>query len=154
MANFNKVILCGYLTRDPEMRYTPKGTAVCGCALAVNRSWRNEAGEEMSEVTFVEFSAWGKQAENLSQYLRKGSPLLFEGRLRTESWDDKQTGQKRSKMVVVLESFQFLNDGKPREDGGGEPRRQHRETTQPRQDEPQRTRDSAYQPDAMDDVPF
>lgn len=116
MASFNKVILVGNLTRDPEVRYTPKGTAVAKIGLAVNRTWRTDTGETREEVTFVDVDAFGKQAETLAQYMRKGSPLLVEGRLRLDQWDDKQTGQKRSKLGVVVEGFQFL--GGPRSDGG------------------------------------
>lgn len=117
MANFNKVILAGNLTRDPELRYTPKGTAVAKLGLAVNRSWTTETGEKREEATFVDVDAFGKQAEVISQYLRKGRSLLVEGRLRLETWDDKATGAKRSKLGVVLESFSFLDSGN--RDGGG-----------------------------------
>lgn len=120
MASFNKVILVGNLTRDPELRYTPKGLAIAKIGLAVNRTWRNEAGEQKEEVTFVDVDAFGKQAETLGQYMRKGSPLLIEGRLRLDQWDDKQTGQKRSKLGVVVENFQFLGGGQ-RPEGGSAP---------------------------------
>jgi single-strand DNA-binding protein len=124
MASYNKVILVGNLTRDPELRYTPKGTAIAKLGLAVNRVWKNEAGESKEEVTFVDIDAFGKQAETIGQYLKKGRPLLVEGRLRLDQWDDKQTGQKRSRLGVVLESFQFLDSGGNRGEAGGEaPRR-------------------------------
>lgn len=110
--NFNKVILIGRLTRDVELRYLPKGTAVAKLGFAVNRRWTNEVGEKREEVTFVDVDAFGKQAETLSQYVKKGDALLCEGRLRQESWDDKTTGQKRSKLGVVLESFRFMGTGK------------------------------------------
>ena len=109
MASFNKVILLGNLTRDPELRYTPKGTAVVTLGLAVNRTFTTETGEKQEETTFVDVDAFGRQAEVLAQYVRKGRPLFIEGRLRYHSWDDKQTGQKRSKLNVVLESFQFVD---------------------------------------------
>src|SRR5688572_29616228 len=111
MANFNKVILAGNLTRDPELRYTPKGMAIAKIAIAVNRSWRNEAGEQKEEVTFVDVDCFGKQAETIGQYLKKGRPILIEGRLRLETWDDKTTQQKRSRLGVVMESFQFIDSG-------------------------------------------
>lgn len=111
MANFNKVILAGNLTRDPELRYTPKGTAIAKFGLAVNRVWKNEAGESKEETMFVDLDAFGRQAETLAQYMKKGSPLLVEGRLKLDQWDDKQTGQKRSKLGVVVEGFQFLGGG-------------------------------------------
>src|SRR6202030_404574 len=98
MASFNKVILMGNLTRDPEVRYTPKGTAVAKIGLAVNHRWTNEAGEKKEEVTFVDVEAWGRQAETIGQYMTKGKPILIEGRLKLDSWDDKESGQKRSKM--------------------------------------------------------
>jgi single-strand DNA-binding protein len=122
MASFNKVILVGNLTRDPELRYTPKGMAIAKLGLAVNRSWRNEAGETKEEVTFVDIDAFGKQAETIGQYLKKGRPILIEGRLRLDQWDDKQTGQKRSRLGVVLESFQFLDSGNRGEGGAEAPR--------------------------------
>lgn len=112
MASFNKVILVGNLTRDPELRYTPKGTAVAKIGMAVNRAWTSESGEKKEEVTFVDVDMFGRTAENVAQYMRKGSPLLIEGRLRLDQWDDKQTGQKRSKLGVVAEVVQFL--GSPR----------------------------------------
>jgi single-strand DNA-binding protein len=111
MASFNKVILAGNLTRDPELRYTPKGTAVTEIGVAVNRTWRDESGATQEEVTFVDVAAYGKQAEVIGQYLKKGRPILIEGRLKLDQWDDKQTGQKRSKLRVVLEGFQFLDSG-------------------------------------------
>jgi single-strand DNA-binding protein len=123
MASFNKVILVGNLTRDPELRYTPKGMAIAKLGLAVNRVWKNEAGESKEEVTFVDIDAFGKQAETIGQYLKKGRPILIEGRLRLDQWDDKQTGQKRSRLGVVLEGFQFLDSGNRGEAGGEAPRR-------------------------------
>jgi single-strand DNA-binding protein len=117
MANFNKVILAGNLTRDPELRYTPKGTAIAKFGLAINRTWKNETGETKEEVTFVDVDAFGRQAEVIGQYFKKGRPVLMEGRLRLDQWDDKQTGQKRSKLGVVLESFSFIDSN--RGDGAG-----------------------------------
>src|ERR1700746_853216 len=119
MANFNKVILAGNLTRDPELRYTPKGMAIAKLGLAVNRDWKSETGETKEEVTFVDVDAFGRQAEVISQYLKKGRPILVEGRLKLDQWDDKQTGQKRSRLGVVLESFQFLDSARGGDGGGG-----------------------------------
>jgi single-strand DNA-binding protein len=121
MASFNKVILVGNLTRDPELRYTPKGLAIAKLGLAVNRVWKTETGETKEEVTFVDIDAFGKQAETIGQYLKKGRPLLVEGRLRLDQWDDKQTGQKRSRLGVVLEGFQFLDSGNRGEGGAARP---------------------------------
>ncbi len=98
------------------MRYTPKGTAIAKIGVAVNRVWTNEAGEKKEEVTFVDVDVFGRTAENVGQYMRKGRPILIEGRLRLDQWDDKQTGQKKSKLGVVAETVQFLG-GTP---GGGE----------------------------------
>lgn len=108
MASFNKVILVGNLTRDPELRYTPKGMAIAKVGLAVNRVWTSESGEKKEEVTFVDVDVFGRTAENVAQYMRKGRSILIEGRLRLDQWDDKQTGQKRSKLGVVAEIVQFL----------------------------------------------
>jgi single-strand DNA-binding protein len=112
MANFNKVILAGNLTRDPELRYTPKGTAVTKISIAINRTWKSEAGETKEEVTFVEAEAFSRTAEVIAQYLKKGRPILIEGRLRYDTWDDKQTNAKRSKLLVVIDTFQFLDSGR------------------------------------------
>ena len=117
MANFNKVILAGNLTRDPELRYTPKGMAICKFGLAINRNWTNEAGEKKEEATFVDVDAFGKQAEVIAQYVKKGQQFLVEGRLKLDQWDDKQTGQKRSRLGVVLEGFSFLGSGNRGEGG-------------------------------------
>lgn len=120
MASYNKVILLGNLTRDPELRYTPKGTVTARLGLAVNRSYKTDTGETREETTFIDIDAWGKQAELIGQYLRKGNPLFVEGRLKLDQWDDKNTGQKVSKLRVVMENFQFV--GGPRgQDGGGPP---------------------------------
>lgn len=116
MQGFNKVIIAGNLTRDPEMRYTPSGTAVARFGLAVNRRWKDSQTNEMKEeVTFVDVDAWGKQAEAISQYVKKGRPLLVEGRLKLDQWEDKQTHQKQSKLRVHLENFTFLDSGATRE---------------------------------------
>ncbi len=115
MASFNKVIIAGNLTRDPELRYTPKGTAIARIGMALNRRWKNDAGEMQEEVTYVDVDAFGRQAEVVAQYLKKGRPLLVEGRLRLDQWEDKQSGQRRSQMRVVLESFSFMDGGS----GGG-----------------------------------
>jgi len=112
MASFNKVILLGNLTRDPEIRYTPKGSAVCDLGIAVNRVYTTEGGERREEVTFVDVVLWARLAEIAGEYLRKGRPVFIEGRLQMDSWDDKQTGQKRTKLRVVGETMQLLG-GRP-----------------------------------------
>ncbi len=108
MASFNKVVLIGNLTRDPELRYLPKGTAVARLGLAINRTWKNDAGEKKEEVTFIDVDVMGRTAENCAQYLKKGRPALIEGRLKLDTWDDKKTGEKKSKLGVFAESVQFL----------------------------------------------
>lgn len=108
MPNLNRVFLIGNLTRDPELRVTPKGTAICQFGLAVNRSYKDDAGQTREETTFVDIEAWGRQGETISKYCTKGRPLFVEGRLRLDQWEDKTSGQKRSRMKVVLENFQFL----------------------------------------------
>lgn len=150
MASFNRVILVGNMTRDPEMRYTPKGTAVVQLGLAVNRQWKTDSGEAKEEVTFVDVDAFGRQAEVIAQYLKKGSPILIEGRLKYDTWDDKQTNQKRSKLKVVLESFQFLGGGRGEGAPAGQPAAARR---------PAAAADSAPVPEPEgppvdDDVPF
>lgn len=118
MPNLNKVMLMGNLTRDVELRTLPSGQSVGVFAIAVNRSWTGQDGEKREEVTFVDCDAWGKTAEIMAKYLSKGRPVYVEGRLRQDTWDDKETGQKRSKMKVVVESFQFI-DSKSGGGGGG-----------------------------------
>jgi single-strand DNA-binding protein len=109
------------LTRDPELRYTPKGTAVARITLAINRTYGGGegGGEKKEEVSFVDVDVWGRQAEVISQYMKKGRPLLVEGRLKQDTWEDKNTKQKQSKLKVVLESFSFLDSGNRGGDGGG-----------------------------------
>lgn len=110
MASLNKVMLIGNLTRDPEVRFTPKGTAVCDMAIAVNRRYLNEAtGERQEEVTYLDIVLWGKQAELAGQYLAKGRSVYIEGRLQMDTWEDKATGQKRSKIKIVCENMQFMD---------------------------------------------
>lgn len=118
MASFNKVILLGNLTRDPEVRYTPKGTAVTELGMAVNRVYTAENGEKREETTFVDVTLWGRTAEIAGEYLKKGRPVFIEGRLQLDTWDDKQTGQKRSKLKVVGEGLQLIGS-RPGGGGGG-----------------------------------
>jgi single-strand DNA-binding protein len=152
MANFNKVILAGNLTRDPELRYTPKGTAIAKITLAINRTWKTESGENKEEVTFVDVDAFGRQAEVIGQYLKKGRPLLVEGRLRYDTWEDKQTNAKRSKLGVVLEGFQFLDSGRPDGAGGSDSPRAPRPAPAPAPAGPEPGPEAG--PPEDDDVPF
>ncbi len=117
MASYNKVILVGNLTRDPELRHTPSGTAVADLGLAVNRTWTDRnTNQKNEETTFVDVTCWSRTAEIACEYLRKGRPVLIEGRLQMDEWNDKETGQKRTKLKVVCDSMQMLGS---RDDGGG-----------------------------------
>lgn len=111
MASLNKIMLLGNLTRDPEVRYTPKGTAVAEIGMAINRIRTGENGDKIEEVIFVDVTLWGRQAELAGQYLAKGRPVFIEGRLQLDQWDDKQTGEKRSRLKVVGDNMQFLPSG-------------------------------------------
>ena len=109
MASFNKVILVGNLTRDPEVRYIPSGTAVADVGLAVNRTWFDkQTNTRQQEVTFVDVTLWARTAEVAGEYLSKGSQVLIEGRLQMDQWDDRETGQKRSKLKVICENMTML----------------------------------------------
>jgi single-strand DNA-binding protein len=115
MASFNKVILMGNLTRDPQLKYLPSQTAVTEFGLACNRKFKTQAGEDKEEVTFVDCTAFGRTGEVINQYFTKGKPIFIEGRLKYDQWEDKQGGGKRSKITVVIENFQFVGG----RDGGG-----------------------------------
>ncbi len=111
MASLNKVFLIGNLTRPPELRYTPSGTAVADVRLAVNRSYTTQSGEKREDTCFLTVVVWGKQAESCGEYLDKGSPILVEGRLQTREWEGKD-GQKRTVIEVVADRVQFMGRGK------------------------------------------
>jgi len=152
MASFNKVILLGNLTRDPEVRYTPKGTAVTELGMAVNRVYTAENGEKREETTFVDVTLWGRTAEIAGEYLKKGRPVFIEGRLQLDTWDDKQSGQKRSKLKVVGEGLQLL--GAPRGAGGGGGGGDEESGGAPRSSRPAPPpKPSASEPDD-DEIPF
>lgn len=148
MASFNKVILLGNLTRDPEVRYTPKGSAVCDLGLAVNRNYTLDSGEKREEVTFVDVVLWARLAEIAGEYLKKGRPVFIEGRLQMDSWDDKQTGQKRTKIRVVGETMQLLGS-RPSGGGGGE----SQETERPPRSAEKAAPAAKAEPDD-DEIPF
>jgi single-strand DNA-binding protein len=165
MASYNKVMIIGNLTRDPEIKYTPKGTAIADIGLAVNRNYTTESGEKREEVTFIDVTLWGRVAEIVGEYCKKGRPLFVEGRLQLDSWDDKATGQKRSKLKVVGENIQLLGS---REGGGGgehgEGRSEGRSENRPQQQSrsaPSRPATPPQRPPAdpdldapEDDIPF
>ena len=117
MASLNKVFLLGNLTRDPDFRGLPSGQSVCTLSLAVNRRFMNANGQEQEETCYVDVSVWGKQAQNCRQYLSKGSQVMVEGRLRLETWEDRNGGGRRSRLSVVAEHVQFMNR-RSREDNG------------------------------------
>lgn len=121
MANFNKVLLMGNLTRDPDVRTTPSGMKIAKLGMAVNRRFRTRDDENREETTFVDIDAFGNQAEIIERYCQKGSPLFVEGRLRLDQWESN-TGEKRSKLTVVMENFQFL--GSPQGQDHGSSREQ------------------------------
>ena len=159
MQGFNRVIIAGNLTRDPELRYTASGLAVAKFGVAVNRRWKSgDTGEVKDEVTFVDVDALGKSAELVGQYLKKGRPILVEGRLKQDSWEDKQTQQKKYRLYVVLESFTFLDSGQGREAGSDFNSGGPAPTTRPRPQQGAPQPASSPDPDAVppeeDDVPF
>jgi single-strand DNA-binding protein len=111
MASYNKVILMGNLTRDPEVRYLPSGVAVCDMALAVNETFKNKDGEQVEQTCFVDVVVWARQAETCGEYLRKGSPVMLDGRLQLDKWQTKE-GEQRSKLRVRADRVQFLGSPK------------------------------------------
>lgn len=153
MASFNKVILLGNLTRDPEVRYTPKGSAVCDLGLAVNRQYSLDNGEKREEVTFVDVVLWARLAEIAGEYLKKGRPVFIEGRLQLDSWDDKQSGQKRTKLRVVGETMQLLGSRPSAGGGEGEEGARAERGTSGRSSAPPPKASAAAEPDD-DEIPF
>jgi len=152
-GNLNKVFLMGNLTRDPELRYTPNNTAIVKIGVAVNRKWRDQQGELKEEVTFVDCDAFGRTAETINQYLRKGRPIFIEGRLRLDQWQDKE-GNKRSKLGVVIDNFQFVDSRAPGEGApgqGGAPAPARAGATRQGGDD---FAGEAHQPITEDDIPF
>ena len=139
MPNFNQVAICGTLGQDPEVRYTPGGTAVCEVSMAINRQWFDKQSNQKKEaVTWVTVVMWGRTAEVAGEYLRKGSPALIGGRLEESTWTDKESGQKRSKLKVVCETLQLLGS---KQDGG-------------RKAEPQAEPSEPYNPTFAGDAPM
>ena len=163
MASVNKVMLLGNLTRDPEIRYTPKGTAVTDLGMAINRIRTGDNGERIEEVTYVDVTLWGRSAELAGQYLGKGRSVFIEGRLQLDQWDDKATGQKRSRLRVVGENMQFIG-GQGQGGGGVNAQGGNQQQSKPAQQQQQTSGDSAppqsggaaassFDDDA-DDIPF
>ena len=160
MANVNKVMLLGNITRDLEVRYTPKGTAVCDLGMAVNRIRTGDNGERIEEVTYVDVTLWGRQAELAGQYLSKGRSVFIEGRLQLDQWDDKQTGQKRSRLRVVGENMQFIGGqgGSGGNQGGSSAPRQQAPPSEQQQAPTQSSQGGAAAAENFDndddDIPF
>ena len=153
MANLNKVMLIGNLTRDPELRYTPSGKAVTDISLAINRVWNNEQGQKQEDTIFVDVTLWGRQAELAQQYLSKGRCAYIEGRLQMDTWDDKETGKKRSKLKVVGDTLQLL--GSRNQAGGGAPSQGGPQASQQRSAPPHgATAAPANEFQEEDDIPF
>jgi single-strand DNA-binding protein len=117
---FSKAIITGNLTRDPEMRTTPSGASVCGFTVAVNRTFKDSSGNNQEQVSFIDCTAWGRAGEIIAQYGKKGSGMLISGRLEQRSWSDKETGQKRSRVEIIVEDFNFLGGNQGSSNGGGE----------------------------------
>lgn len=147
---FNKVILMGNLTRDPEVRTTPNGQNVCSFTLAVNRTWRGQDGNSQESVSYIDCVAWGKAGDIIAQYLQKGRPLLVSGHLEQRSWEDKESGQKRSKIETVVEDFNFVDS---RGNAGGEATDKPKPSKQDKQDDVV-IEDIGDEPINLDDIPF
>lgn len=170
MPNLNLVQLMGNLTRDPEIEYTPKGTAVTKFGLAINEYWTDDSGKKMESTTFVEVNFWGKSAETIGEFCKKGAPLYVQGKLKLDQWEDKQTGAKRSKLYVVGATFQLLSrreqpkdeDAPPntRQPQGGAQRQtetQRDQPARPHNPTPQKhapPHDPDLDPRQEDDIPF
>ncbi|NLT69801.1 MAG: single-stranded DNA-binding protein [Verrucomicrobiaceae bacterium] len=131
MSSYNRVTLIGNLTRTPELRKTKSDNSVTELGLALNRAWYNENGQKQEDVTFVDVTLWGRNAENAVQYLQKGRSVLVEGRLQLETWQDKQSGQDRSKLKVVADLIQFLGGGQERSAASGEGVSENRSADRP-----------------------
>lgn len=150
MPDLNKVILVGNLTRDPEVKYTPKGNAVGDLSLAINDSYKAADGSIKETVTYVDIEVWGRQAETCKEYLNKGSSVLIEGKLKLEQWE--QEGKKRSKLKVRADRVQFLSTRRQSSDSA--PARQERRQEEPAQTTPDRTARDTPPPPSDDDIPF
>lgn len=153
MKGFNKVVLLGNLTRDPETRTTGSGQSVTSFSLAVNRSWRGSDGQQQESVSYIDCTAWGKAGEIIAQYMGKGRALLVSGRLDQRSWEDKETGGKRSKVEVVVEDFNFVDGG----GGGGNSGSDQQSGSKPRpaaKKQSPASDDTDDQPIDLSDIPF
>ena len=154
MKGFNKVTLMGNLTRDPETRTTPGGQSVTSFSLAVNRSWRGSDGQQQEAVSYIDCTAWGKAGEIIAQYMSKGRALLVSGRLDQRTWDDKETGQKRSKVEVIVEDFNFVDGGQGGGHDGGSAPRTSSSSSASKKPAPPAAADADDQPIDLSDIPF
>lgn len=150
MPSFNQINIMGNLCRDPEMSYTPSGKGVCKFSIAVNERWKGEDGQDRERVDFFDVTAWGRSGEVIAEHLAKGSPIFITGKLRQETWEDKSTGQKRSRCVIMCNQFQFVGGKRDDDDGSGGSQRRSAPARTQRQAQP--TAEDGPPPD--DDVPF
>jgi single-strand DNA-binding protein len=157
--SFNHITLKGNLTRDPEVKFLKNGTAVCNLGIAVNRVWKDENGNKMEECMFIDCTAWGQRGETISEYFSKGDQILIAGRLDLQTWEDKNTGDKRSKHIVTVETFDFCS-GKKDSDGSGKSRQsqsgqnKQNQRQQGNQGSSQGRNAQPPQDDPDDDIPF
>ncbi len=154
MKGFNKVTLMGNLTRDPETRTTSGGQSVTSFSLAVNRSWRGADGQQQEAVSYIDCTAWGKAGEIIAQYMGKGRALLVSGRLDQRSWDDKESGQKRSKVEVVVEDFNFVDGGNGQGGNSGGSDNAAPRASSAKKSEPAQDNSADDQPIDLSDIPF
>ncbi len=154
MKGFNKVTLMGNLTRDPETRTTSGGQSVTSFSLAVNRSWRGADGQQQEAVSYIDCTAWGKAGEIIAQYMGKGRALLVSGRLDQRSWDDKESGQKRSKVEVVVEDFNFVDGGSGQGGNSGGSDNAAPRASSAKKSEPAQDNSADDQPIDLSDIPF
>ncbi len=154
MKGFNKVTLMGNLTRDPETRTTSGGQSVTSFSLAVNRSWRGADGQQQEAVSYIDCTAWGKAGEIIAQYMGKGRALLVSGRLDQRSWDDKESGQKRSKVEVVVEDFNFVDGGNGQGGNSGGSDNATPRASSAKKSEPAQDNSADDQPIDLSDIPF
>ncbi len=153
MPNYNKVLLMGNLTRDVELKYTPSNMAVANIGLAINRRYKGKDGELKEETTFVDCEAWGYTAENMAKFFSKGRPIFIEGRLKLDTWQDKD-GSNRSKLKVVVEAFEFVDSRTGGDSGGGGPRSSGSRPQGAYSGAPAAASSTTHEPLPEDDIPF
>lgn len=159
MPNYCLLVVAGHLTRDPEIRYTPKGVAVCNGSVAYNRTWKTESGEEKQDVTFIDFTIWNRAAETFCQYMRKGSPTLLSGYLGMQKWEDRETKAPRTKLIMTVTQFQFIGGKGDGEEEGREataagPTGRQTTTARDMASKAARGETTSAPPDDDSDIPF